>query len=1007
MLPRRRPSLVVAVWVLGLLLVGSPARAIDLFDGRVQIHGYVQENFRTLSDHFNLDDFYVSQWATILNLEMDADLAPNGFGPFSLIKIYTRGQAQYDCVYTKLCGLSRSYDLYGDRAARAAHNFTNGSSSGVTGILPDPLMPAEPIQPSGRLSGFNTIPPFNTLIALGGAAAQTAVQNTFGVVLDERFAIKSFGGTLGPGVLPLGPWNTGVTIQSNGTLIYVPNVTPPLTLRPLVPNVPTMPPKNGPMGLYVPSAALRSIRGEFDSFDQNFSQSQLAWNRGASQDTYEFKEGYLDLEMLDGRLWFRLGKQLVVWGKTELFRNQDQINPLNLGRTTLGSLEDTRIPLWLARAIYSFYNVGPLEDVRLELVANLGNFIPNDLGRCGQPYTIFLVCGKPAGLVAHGLLGDTLAGEIRPNTVFSNLNGLQTGARLEFRWDRYSFAISDYWGYSYFATPNNFNPYSRNVDPLTGHPLDSRGQTYGTNPNSVTPSAAVSQQALLYNSGNRQFFDAFCSATVGVAGSLGFGGSAFPGLDLSHECALTLFSSQQQILGSPIAWIFGTLLTNPNGTVGNGILKGLVLSLKPSLVPQVPNLAGLNAVPGAPAGRGLSTVLTPQMQALLGCGPFYGTICQGPANGVSNGIDLFNAEASVLLQAFPQFEPGGPVATRFFNGQVISLPGACGPTSCVGRLYDPRIDGCMNKNSSGGGSPPGYCASSPHDLLAFNPMNGGPLIRFSSEMAALSYNFLQVLTTLSAATDTTGKCQISQPVTCSLVNAIFAGSGIQRPDLVVGGNGVFGRRDFVWLSGTEIDLQYPKHNILGFGMDFAEDRTKTNWGVEFSWSSKEQLIDSNSFQGFSNHDVEQLTISMDRPTFVNFLNPNRTFLFNTQWFFRYINDFHDNSAMIVNGPFSALATFTIFTGYYQDRLLPVVTFVHDFRTTSGAALVSLTYRFSEVFSATVGLSAFYGTPQQMLIPIQQPQPLNNGGDFMQRVKYDGLTAIAERNELSFVLRYTF
>ena len=282
-----------------------------------------------------------------------------------------------------------------------------------------------------------------------------------------------------------------------------------------------------------------------------------------------------------------------------------------------------------------------------------------------------------------------------------------------------------------------------------------------------------------------------------------------------------------------------------------------------------------------------------------------------------------------------------------------------------------------------------------------------PIIQFPSVMAALSYNFLQTLTVLSAATDKTGQCNIAEPVTCSLVRAFFAATGTQRPDLIVGGNGLFGRRDFLWTSGSELDLQYSKHNILGFGMDFAEDRTKTNWGVEFSWTNAQNFQDNNSFSGFSTHGVQQLTISMDRPTFVNFLNPNRTFLFNTQWFFRYIDNFHDNSAMWVNGPFAMLGTFTIFTGYFQDRLIPVVTFVHDVRTTSGAALVSLTYRYSEVFSATIGVNAFYGNPQKMQIPIQQPVLQNNGGDFMTRIKYDGLTSIAERNELSFTLRYTF
>jgi len=893
-------------------------------------------------------------------------------------------------VYTKLCGLSRSYDLFGDRAARAAPNFTNGYSPGTTGVLPNPLSPSEPAQPNGRLGNFTTIPPFDTLLGLGGPAAASAVQNTLGIVLDQRFAIKEFGGTLGPQVLPLGPWNTGVTIVPNGALQVVPNITPPLPLRPLVPNQPELF-VGAPEGLYVPSAALRAIKGEFDSFDQNFSQSQLAWNRGASQDTYEFREGYLDLEMLDGRLWFRLGKQIVVWGKTELFRNQDQVNPIDLGQTTLGSLEDTRIPLWLARMVYNFYNVGPLEDMRLELVANLGNFMPNDLGRCGQPYTVFLVCGKSVGLVTHGLLGLAVAGEIRPNSVWNNLNGFQGGARLEWRWDRYSFALTDYWGYDYFPTANNFNAYSRNVDPLTGHPLDSQGQPFGPNPDNLTGSAN-SQLALLNNSGNRQFFDVFCSASVGVAGAV----LKFPGLNLSNECALTLFSSQAivPVVNQPISQIFGFLLANQGNVAGSIILPPLLNLIKPGLGAQAPALAPLNPYPGSTGAFGtLNSVLTPPMQALLGCGPFYGTDCQ------SKGIDLFNTEASVLVQSFPQFEPGGPVATRVVNGRLFTLPGACGPNSCYGRSYNPQVDGCINANFPG-------CAGATSNLLAF-PAGNGRIISFPSVMAALSYNFLQLLVIFSEATDTTGLCNPNQPTSCTLVNAFFAATGTQRPDLLAGGNGVFGRRDFLWLSGSEIDLQYAKHNILGFSMDFAEDRTKTNWGVEFSWTNAENFQDNNSFSGFSTHGIQQLTVSVDRPTFVNFLNPNRTFLFNTQWFFRYIDNFHDNSAMFVNGPFSALATFTIFTGYFQDRLLPVVTFVHDFRTTSGAGLVSLTYRFSDVFSATIGMNAFYGRPQNILLPIQQPVLQNNGSDFMSRIKYDGLTSIAERNELSFTLRYTF
>jgi hypothetical protein len=422
----------------------------------------------------------------------------------------------------------------------------------------------------------------------------------------------------------------------------------------------------------------------------------------------------------------------------------------------------------------------------------------------------------------------------------------------------------------------------------------------------------------------------------------------------------------------------------------------------PSLVPIQPLLVPLNQAPGAPGSSiGLSNVLTVQQQALLGCGPFYGTNCH------NQGIDLFNAEASVLLQAFPMFEPGGPVATRFVNRALYTLPGACGPFKCFGRAYNPLVDGCVNSFMNGA-APPGTCSGATTNLLTPLPAGVGraPIV-FNSVMEALSYNFLQLLTVLSKAADTKNQCNILLPQSCSLVGALFAVTGTQRPDFVVGGNGIFGRRDFLWAAGSEIDLQYPKRNILGFSTDFAQDATKSNWGIEFSWVNAEQLPNGDTFSGYSTHNTLNLTVSVDRPTFINFLNANRTFFFNTQWFLRYIVGYQGQNWMGAEGPFSLLGTFTASTGYFQDRLLPSLTFVHDVGSTSGAAIMSLTYRYSEVFSLTFGVATFYGGPRLLNIPLQQATLGNNGPGFDPRIRYDGLSALAERDEVSFQLRYTF
>jgi hypothetical protein len=76
----------------------------------------------------------------------------------------------------------------------------------------------------------------------------------------------------------------------------------------------------------------------------------------------------------------------------------------------------------------------------------------------------------------------------------------------------------------------------------------------------------------------------------------------------------------------------------------------------------------------ASSGTGASAPITNEQEALLGCGPFYGTDCD------ADGIDLFNAEASVLLQAFRSSKSRPGRDARFVNGQLLTLPGARGRT---------------------------------------------------------------------------------------------------------------------------------------------------------------------------------------------------------------------------------------------------------------------------------------------------------------------------------------
>ena len=60
----------------------------------------------------------------------------------------------------------------------------------------------------------------------------------------------------------------------------------------------------------------------------------------------EIWELYGDLNL--GSLWLRIGKQQIVWGRTDLFRVLDVLNPVDYSRNNIyDELEDIRIPMWM------------------------------------------------------------------------------------------------------------------------------------------------------------------------------------------------------------------------------------------------------------------------------------------------------------------------------------------------------------------------------------------------------------------------------------------------------------------------------------------------------------------------------------------------------------------------------------------------------------------------------------------------------------------------------------
>ena len=298
-----------------------------------------------------------------------------------------------------------------------------------------------------------------------------------------------------------------------------------------------------------------------------------------------------------------------------------------------------------------------------------------------------------------------------------------------------------------------------------------------------------------------------------------------------------------------------------------------------------------------------------------------------------------------------------------------------------------------------------YCESLEYSQRFINDTSGD----IPGEVGVTNWGPTRVDCTKGLEGETLGRerCTYVTPQFCGLVQAVFSLAGQKRPLLRAGGNGTFGRKTMQWQSGNEVYLDYEKRNVLGFSMDFAEDYTKSNWSMEFTWIEGVPQFDSLSYDLTTKTDDFNLTVSVDRPTFINFLNANRTFFINSQWFFQYRQGWNDQFQSI--GPWNVLATFAIFTGYFQDRLNPQLIFVYDFRSVSGGALPQVNYRFSENFSITVGVSLFWGEDRLVpmgINPIAPAGPRGGANPYTVGIQ-PGLSIVRDRDEAFLILRYTF
>jgi uncharacterized protein DUF1302 len=167
--------------------------------------------------------------------------------------------------------------------------------------------------------------------------------------------------------------------------------------------------------------------------------------------------------------------------------------------------------------------------------------------------------------------------------------------------------------------------------------------------------------------------------------------------------------------------------------------------------------------------------------------------------------------------------------------------------------------------------------------------------------------------------------------------------------------------------GGGAQIRYHKDNTLGLSADYFEPFTGVVIRVESSWTHNALLNDTDSLDWTTNNDIMQYVVGFDRPHFIKFLNPDRTFFSSFQVFETYYPGAHSS-----NGGKDGLVTgtnnftFTAFTQthYYRDQIVPLIFAAFGTEGTDATIGGNTEWLINDHWSASLGVDAFLGKSHQ-------------------------------------------
>ncbi len=165
-----------------------------------------------------------------------------------------------------------------------------------------------------------------------------------------------------------------------------------------------------------------------------------------------------------------------------------------------------------------------------------------------------------------------------------------------------------------------------------------------------------------------------------------------------------------------------------------------------------------------------------------------------------------------------------------------------------------------------------------------------------------------------------------------------------------------------WPYLIAFDMEFPRISLVGGSMDFQSEGLGAAFRVEAAVTSGEEFANSARAELYSKNNVFRSVIGVDRPTFIPFINPNRTTLLSAQLFYQHIFN-HELHVGTAGGPYAVgmpdwennvIGTFLIKGFMSGDRVSPQLILARDFQAHAWAAAPQIEWSMSDNLKLTFG-----------------------------------------------------